>query len=283
MYKLFFAFCLLLLQVNAFGQKTHLFKVTAPNNGPESYILGSFPQTGGSFIDDHPVIKEKLFQSDVTIFLLLSQPGKLREIISQREPSSDLEKNLSKSELKVISRMAGPWQPLLTKVYPLELFHLIRNEYYLTKCGGVKPNEKWEDFDLYLDSLARVNRKEVISLENDSLQIALLKAESPTPDWEKWKEGIKFWLKKYQEKVPDPKYCNLNYRYLNLEIDYEFGRVCTKEQENKERKAGWMPRLTHTLASRKSFVSFPLGLLTGNCGLLEELKRQGYKVEPVAM
>ena len=71
-------------------------------------------------------------------------------------------------------------------------------------------------------------------------------------------------------------------QYMNFEFDYLFDEKCDNANI-LERNNNWMPVLLNVLNKQNAFIAVGLLHLYGECGLIVQLRQNGYKVDPVIL
>lgn len=66
-----------------------------------------------------------------------------------------------------------------------------------------------------------------------------------------------------------------------MQFDYQFTETCNTEL--KSRNENWIPQLEKILPEKNCFIAVGLLHLYGECGLIVQLRKRGYKVEPVEL
>ncbi len=159
----------LLQSVQAVGQNTILWQITKPGSPHVSYLLGTYHQMGNSFIDSLPRIKKELTHADVAVFESIGDPQKVRDLLNQRQPTSDIENTLTKDDMLDLLTISKNWGVDVHKLRPMELYAKLQQEYFKKNCGTVLPTDKWDHFDDYLIDVARSNSIRLSAFETDSI------------------------------------------------------------------------------------------------------------------
>ena len=274
-------FIIILISTNGIAQNTILWQITDTINKKQSFLLGSYHDMGNSFIDSIPEIKENLYRSDFAIFESIDTI-KPSEIVNNRNYNNNIGEKIPKRYSKQLEIITKDWETDYTKLEPHELRVALIREFGKTKCGNVKPTDKWNHFDLYLMHLAKLKKIECFGLESYSQQLELLDKE-PKPSWEKEKENICYWITQISEKKPDKKNCNFSNWYKNFKFPYQFEKECTDNLLIEERNNEWMKQLPELLHENNAFVVVGFMHLIRKCGLIEQLRGQGFIVEPIEL
>lgn len=274
---------LILLTIShlAIGQNTILWKVTDTINNKTSFVIGTFHQFGNSFVDSIPEIKESLYNSEMAIFESIDNIDNTRKMIDRREPSLEIEKRLKKKDLKKLKEIAEDWKVDLYKLKPLEIHWKLRQEFQRVICKTTKPTDQFDHFDNYLIHLAKEKNIELFGLETDSLQLNLIERENNNPDWKKERKNISAWINQMTTNQPNMNNCKLADKYRNLDIDYEFEKECETDILILQRNNDWMKIIPNLLRTKNTFIAVGYFHLRKKCGILEQLKIEGFKIEPI--
>lgn len=274
-------FPLFLLIQGAIGQHTILWKVTDPATKKTSTIVGTFHQFGNSFVDSIPEIKAGLDASELAIFESIGDIKKTQQTINDRDYTSGIEKAFSNKYYQQLQAIAKDWKVNLTKLKPIELRWKLQQQLIETQCQTVKPWDTWDHFDNYLIHLAQQQNIEVFGLETDEEQLELISQEHEHPDWNNERKNIIKTLQKFSGKKINPNQCAFAQQYQQYDLDYELSKPCPQDVLLQQRNAKWMNILPQLLRSKNCFVAVGLFHLYRECGLLEQLKKEGFVVEAI--
>ena len=266
---------------SSFAQSTILWTVTDTTAGKTSYVLGTFHQFGNSFIDSIPAIETSLLNSKLAVFESIDNVEDTRNMINIREASNEIEKELSKKDLMKLKEISKDWRVDLYKLKPLEIRWKLQQEFQKIICKTAKPTDEWDHFDSYLIHLAKENNIETVGLETDSLQLSLIEQENKNPDWGKERKNIRFWIEQLISDQPNMNSCIHADRYRKFDLDYELHEVCKDDILIKQRNEDWMKVIPDLIRNTNCFIAVGYLHLQKRCGLLEQLKAQGFVVEPV--
>ena len=272
-------FILLTISHVAISQNTILWKVTDTINNKTSFIIGTFHQFGNSFIDSIPEIKESLLSSDLAVFESIDK--NTSEMLQRRKPSLEIEKRLKKKDLRKLKVIAKDWKVDLYKLKPWEIIWKLQQEFQKIKCKTTKPTDKFDDFDDYLQHIAEENKIEVLGLETDSLQVSLIEKENKNPRWKKERKNISAWINQMTTDKPNMNICWLANKYRKFDLEYEFEKECEIDILNLQRNNEWMKIIPNLLRKQNIFIAVGFFHLRKKCGILEQLKEQGFKIEPI--
>jgi len=204
-----------------------------------------------------------------------------RKMIESRKPSIEIEKRLKKKDLKKLKEITKDWKVDLYKLKPLEIRWKLQQEFQRIKCKTTKPIDKFDHFDNYLQHLAEEKKIELLGLETDSLQLSLIEKENNNPNWKKEKKKISTWINQMTTDKPNLNNCRLANKYRNFELDYQFEKECESDILILKRNNDWMKVIPNLLSTKNTFISVGYFHLRKKCGILEQLRNKGFKVEPV--
>ena len=105
------------------------------------------------------------------------------------------------------------------------------------------------------------------------------------------KKNISGILKRYRSQEIDESQCLFANQYTSFNLDYKFTTSCNSNlleisasnELVKSRNTSWMKKIPFLLENNNCFIAVGLMHLYYDCGLLEQLKKLGYKVEKVEM
>ncbi|RZK39913.1 MAG: TraB/GumN family protein [Hymenobacter sp.] len=268
----------------ASAQNTILWKISRVGSPSISYVLGTYHQMGNSFIDSLPVIKQKLLDSEIVIFESIDTSFHARELINKRPTSLLIDQVLPAMDIEFIK--SQNWSVDIYKLRPAELLIKLEQEYYKTHCNTVKSSDKWQHTEDYLISIASRNKKTLMALETDSLQLALINQNQDQEvvnksSWRSVKGQIHHWIDKWSKKQSDDKECLFANSYMKLQLDYALDKVCPNDKLVTDRNREWIKILPTIFEKHKAFVAIGLFHLYYQCGMLEQLRQAGFTVEPV--
>ncbi|WP_343634624.1 TraB/GumN family protein [Fluviicola sp.] len=275
------------LLTTSFAQNTILWSIQKPGSPQTSYVLGTFHQTGNSFVDGKPVIKELLLQSDIVIFESVEDKyEKVINVMLQRPDDFSYREFLLKEDLEFLEKFSKYWKVPVSKQKPAELLVKLQQEYVKMNCGGVKPTDTTSHMDDYLLSLARNNNVRTEGLESFADQFeAINSINGEDFTWEKAKDAVHVWVSNFQDDKNQSEICGLTQAYLKLRLDYQFNAKCAENDPILlKRNEKWMPLIKDFIQQNNSLMII-VGLyhLYGECGIISQLRKDGYTVKPVKL
>lgn len=280
--KIFFIHILLLLiGYTCFGQNTILWKVSDTITGKSSFLVGTFHQFGNSFVDSIPELKDALLQSELAIFESIDDIELTRKMINSRTQVNQIEKQLKRKDFQKLKQISKNWNVDLYKLKPIELRWKLQQEFQIIKCRTALPTDKWDHFDNYLTHIAKENGIALYGLETDSLQLSLIEKEYQYPNWKKEKKNISFWIEKLTDEELAKGDCSFTNKYREFDLDYEFTKDCPSDILIKQRNEDWMKIIPDLVKNNNCFIAVGYLHLKNKCGLIEQLRVNGFSIEPI--
>ncbi len=267
--------------VNA--QPTILWRVSRPESPDTSYLLGTFHQSGNSFIDSLPAVVQALNGCGLAVFESIDDGEALIRSLKARPDDASCKKHLGQEELDLLRSLSAGWKVPVEKVTPMELLTKLRQEYVKMHCGTIRPGDKWDHMDRYLIHLATARGMALHGLENDSLQTEVINAGAQGAGWEQLTGHIDEAIVDLAKGRRSHRKCAPARDYLCLSLNYQLDVECGLGGMLKGRNETWMSSLPGLLEQQNCFVAVGLLHLYGRCGLIAQLKALGYVVEPVPM
>lgn len=270
-----------------FAQNTILWSVQKPGSEKTSYLLGSFHQMGNSFVDEKPLIKELLLKSDLAIFESIEDKyEKIISIMLERTEDFSYREILNKEDVDFLDQYTTDWKVPISKQKPMELLVKLQQEYVKMSCGTVKPGDTTTHMDDYLLSVAQKNGVQIQGLESFADQFGAINSINGDDfTWEKAKDAIHQWVVNFQDNTNQKKICALAQSYMKMKLDYQFKAKCAENDEVLlKRNEKWMPLIKEWIQQNNS-VMITVGLyhLYGECGIISQLRKDGYIVNPVKL
>jgi len=279
-YVLTILMCLIIWQL-ALSQKTILWKITNETETKTSFIVGTFHQFGNSFVDSIPQIKEVLISAEIAVFESVDKVEATRKMMNERMASYKIEKKFKKNDLKALKEVTKDWKVDLYKLKPIEIRWKLEQELQRIKCQTAKPTDDFDHFDNYLIHLAEQNDIELLGLETDSFQLSMIEQENDFPKWKKERKLINKLVNQISSNDLDGFDCRFANKYRQFDLDYAFEEACETTLLNSQRNDDWMQILPDLLRTKNAFVAVGYLHLKRQCGILEQLKKEGFKIEAV--
>lgn len=281
MKHLFSILIFLIVSQLAVSQNTILWKVTDDISNKTSFLVGTYHQFGNSFVDSIPEIRASLLKSELAVFESIDAIESTRNLINSRQASLQVEKKLKRKDFKKLKAIAKDWKVDLYKLKPLEIRWKLQQEFQKVKCKTIKPTDKFDHFDNYLKAIAEENNIALLGLETDSLQLELIALEYKNPNWKQEKKNIGFWVDQLTSNNPNMEPCKFADKYRAFDLDYDFDNACETDVIIFKRNNKWMETIPNLLRVKNTFIAVGYAHLVKKCGLIEQLRAQGFKVEQV--
>lgn len=265
------------------AQKTILWKVEKEGTGKVSYLLGTMHQVGNSFIDERPKIKELLLQSKIAVFESVEdKKTTIIDVMNKRSEDFSYRNILDKKDVQFLETAASGWTVPISKLSPAELAVKLEQQYVLDVCETAKPTDSWKHLDDYLLSLAKNGGIKTEGLETNSDQFNAINSQRDF-NWENAKEAVSARIANLREKKNRNQICRISKTYLgDMNFDYQFGVKCAGNDAMViNRNRTWLPKINAVLENGNAFIAVGLIHLFGDCGLISELRKQGYTVTVV--
>ena len=269
------------------GQKTIIWSIKKPNSDNISYLLGTMHQMGNSFIDGKPFIKEQLIKSDLAIFEAIgSKSEEVLNVLLTRPDDFTYREQLFQEDVEYLEQNTSDWKVPISKIKPGELIGKLQQENILKFCGTVKPNDKFKHMDDYLQELAKNKHVQIYGLESYSEQItAINRPAEEELNWLKVKESVHRYIEnaKNADKNRINQICGTIQDYMLQKLEYELSEKCF-ENDNllSDRNKKWIPKIINSLEKHNNvFIAVGFFHLVRECGIVAQLRKNGYKVKPI--
>ncbi|WP_460672760.1 TraB/GumN family protein [Larkinella ripae] len=279
------SFLLLLVSIPAFSQSL-LWKVSGNGLKQPSYLFGTYHILRDSYLNQHPNIKTAYEAAEgVVVETEIDSSAMLSMMMRGMMLDNSLTKLLSEPDYKLVAEefkratgfdlgMFNQMKPIITATM-LGLSYAQKESDTLSSFTGMP-------IDLYFASDGRKRQKKVNSLETMEEQISFLYDHDPV---EKQAQQLVEMVKGKADMHELGKSVTQLYLKqdlqgmwkLNEKYGSSFGDMSYLIDE---RNHNWMKRLPGLMAVRPTFVAVGALHLPGPNGLIELLKKEGYKVEP---
>lgn len=280
MRKILFAL-LLIFPVILTAQNTILWKVTEKSSNHVSYLLGTEHLLSRDYVDSLSIIGESLKSCEMVITEVNKDSTRTQAYYNKRESSYKLKEVVSEKEMEIINlalsfSAAKDW----SKFTPGELFAKVSG-YTEGYEMGVKPGQI--RIDDYIQILAKDFKKQSLYFESDSSQLEILKKATDVIDWKYFKKNIGKWLEMYNKPVADITTTRLYKQFYQFDLNYAFDGKCSGDILLEKRNDEWIKQMLVYFKEKNCFIAVGLSHLGKQCGLIQQLRRAGYTVEPVTM
>ena len=287
------------LTISAQNQKEYtgalLWKISGNGLTQPSYILGTHHLAHISFVDSIPGLKDAMSSTQQTVGeLLMSEQVEMQTKLQQAAmmPTGETYKTLLSAD-EYTTLDAGLKELFTVGLDQFSQFKpgMISMLYTITLYTKNYPEFNpmaHEAIDAYVQRIAKENGKNSLGLETVEDQIYALFDAEPLKDQAKslaCAVGNKDWAIKGLNKL------NECYKAKDLSGMYNLAfndsdDPCKMSQTyqsaiNKDRNNKWLEKLPLIMKDKSSLIAVGALHLTGEEGLLYQLAKKGYKVEPV--
>ena len=268
-----------------------LWKISGQDLDKPSYILGTFHLKPAEFLDSIPEARTALLSAEQVVGeLSLSDMGSLQLQMQQTMmmPSDTTYQMLfSEEDYQFVSEQLsasigiGLDQLRVLKPAGINMTHVVIM--YQKLLPAVNPANT---IDIAVQNIAMENDKPILGLETVDKQIYALFGAS----LKRQAELLLCNLKNKEYEISTIKSVIEYYNRFDLgklyEISMSDDNPCLSSQEeinrlNKDRNDSWMKILPDLMKDKSSFIAVGALHLAGEEGLLNQLEKLGYKVEPV--
>jgi uncharacterized protein YbaP (TraB family) len=274
----------------SFGQKTYLWKVSSKNGDKISYLFGTYHAIGDMFFKKYPVLKKALLSCDQVVTETEIKRDSVLSLFKDRVSTDDLQKTLDEKKYQQVKEIFKDFSVDLGKLTPAEIVGGLQNRFDMLNCDVLMSRGTYF-LDQYVQVLADSNNKSNYYLETLAEQADYKeKADGPKMTWAMAKIYITMLLKQYTKyqrsgKSTCPEIAD---EYVNFKIDYQLDKSCSRVNERSQklltgRNVKWMEVLPGLIEEKNVFIAVGLNHLNYECGLIAQLRKLGYTVEPVEM
>lgn len=279
-------FLTIVLSTCANAQKTIFWEVKDTVNNKTSYLLGTMHVIGASFIDTFAPVQAALKNSNIAIFEKIDEGENFRSTVETREKSDSLRIILTKKEYNYLKSLDTKWtDDYLAKHEVVEIKYRLLFKASIKVCGAYNKNDSTILLDDHLERKARSNNIELMGLETTAEQMEAIALDQKVTkrSWASERNGIRGLL----EIMKDGKYhrilCGAEKEYMNFEMPYDFDEGCSDEALIQSRNKKWLPKLVSQLSSKNCFVAVGFLHLKNDCGLITELRKEGFIITPIML
>jgi uncharacterized protein YbaP (TraB family) len=282
-----FIFVLLLLTLHAQGQL--LWKISGNGLKKSSYLFGTHHLIDKDKIPQFDSILAVCAQADAVVGEMdLKEPGIQKKMMQGSVMKGKKMKDLvSPADFQMLDTefksVMGVGMSLLGSFKPMVLMSLHQLTLYL-KLSGLKKQPVAVD-ELF-QKQARAGSKAVIGLETIDYQINVL-FNSMT--LERQAEVLLYEVRQKDQLMKDLSQLNEAYVTGNLEkmkeLDVDDESMTPEERKTlvDNRNQNWLKKLPELFNKQSCFVAVGCLHLVGDNGLINQLRLQGYTVEPVRL
>jgi hypothetical protein len=268
-----------------------LWKVTGPGMAQPSYLFGTYHLMSGSYLNDHKLLKKLIKKSKLVVGELVQQEG-LQALMMQHAMlggDTTLQSLLTPAQYDSVDAfyrqvMGGGSVSAFNKFRPAMVSQTISVQILVQETGRSLADLA-NSLDMSIQTLAREKGIETRGLETPADQIhALFYSSTNERQAQKILELV--------DEVPklrsvarrlDSCYMAQNLECLQqllLESDLD-------ETESRallvERNNAWVPKLVEWFRQQPTFVAVGALHLSGDTGLVRQLRARGYTVQPIRL
>ncbi len=259
---------------------TVLYKVIHPEFKKTSYLFGTHHAFGKPFFDGLKIARDALTASDVLIKENLNIPGHLAiDIINKRTKATNWKKYLDKDEYHFILNLFSSSDLTFNKMTPAELYAFLSRHHKEEICIGKDSTATYFSLDDYIASVAREHQMDVIGLETTKEQLDLINGDVKGMPRKVHKKRLSRMITRIKSKSLD--LCAEIDWYRHMNFDFKLNQPCQNTLVLTDRNQRWMIDLLDHFKSKNCFVVVGLSHLMFECGLINQLTRLGYNIEPI--
>ncbi|HEY3876532.1 MAG TPA: TraB/GumN family protein [Candidatus Kapabacteria bacterium] len=260
------------------------YRITKAGSADTSYLFGTLHLLEASYVDTMPRVMHALGGADMVVGELEMDSVAHGFTIQSLMAQTPLDSVLTPSQFELVTKAVEKYSPvpimMLNLAEPVVVYTIVMEGMY--EQAHPENHKTGVPMDLYFQQYAKNHGKRVMGLEEASDQAQALDS---IPQDEQ--------VLSLMELVRDPKGAvkELNkmlaeYRAGKIsEIldDPEFGSLSPDDMKSllTVRNQKWLAELPKILDSHRAFIAVGAGHLAGKVGLVEGLKKLGYKVEAV--
>lgn len=286
----FIVFFVLVLSCHiVLGQDTYLWKVSSKENNRVSYLFGTYHHLGESYFRKYPILEKSLLSCDQVVTETEIKRDSVMKVFANRV-SIDLAGKIGTENYAQVKDILSNSTVDLGMLTPEELVGILQRKFETLNCEAFVATDQYK-LDQYIQVVAQQNGKPNHYLETVDQQIGYLEKSAGTKmTWDNAKKYTGIILKQYEKyknsgKSTCPSLVDL---YLNHGIDYKFSKSCSSLNDKQQqlvviRNEKWLIELSNLMRQSSLFVAVGAEHLNYECGLIMQLKKLGYNVEPVKM
>lgn len=268
------------------------YKVSGNGLEKPSYIFGTHHLAPHSVVDSIPSVKFALSEVDQVVGEIDMTKGQMA-IAAALQPfmmapaDSTLRDLIAPGDFDRISKVFSQYAPApgitleaMSMMRPMVASSIVSIGIISKSMPGYNPNEQ---LDMFFQTEAKNNNKNVIGLETPEMQGKLLYTTTPLT---KQASDLVELLDNPAKIVESGN--RLNQAYLTQNLD-EMTELSEKDDSDPKfmealldkRNADWLTKLPEIMRTGSSFIAVGALHLPGESGLVEGLRKKGYSVEAV--
>jgi uncharacterized protein YbaP (TraB family) len=274
--------------------KTLLWKVSKNGSENISYLFGTFHQVNPDFFDSLSIANLHLKNSEILFVETYSDPNTDTTKDEQNKDATLFEAwNKEKWKSKLNSRQFvifekfanSKWvDEYVYQLHPAQLMFLLQYMYIQGVCDTLN-RRSYDPMDTRITQIGLAHNLTVIGLDQNQAQDIKISTEKDKSLSLKntLKQDIIYIDYILKENTDNPT-ANTVRDYRNKNLDYSLNKsIKGNSYLLNERNNKWMAQLTESFRTKKCFVAVGFRHLCYKTGLIQQLRREGYKVEPVAL
>lgn len=259
---------------------TVLFEVRSDEIDNVSYLFGTHHAFGNTFFDSLQNAHQALLSSQTLIKENLDVPGHLAEdIINRRTATTDWSRYLYKRDIPSVDSIFSKSEVDLNKVTPTELHVILRRYYNERICQAKALRDSVLTLDDYIGALGRKQGLQLIGLETIEEQLALIAKDVEGMPRKVHKKRLKELIERIRQQ--DQNACAQADWYKRMEFDLQLDQPCQNTLMLTQRNDKWMLEIDRQLQAGNCFIAVGFSHLMFECGLINQLRQQGYTVKPI--
>jgi len=282
-----------------------LYKISGNGLQKESYILGTVHVIKASFVDSIPGVNRVLNEVEQVYGELdmrhVSNQDTLLAVAQMMmlPPDSVATKIMTEEEFATLCRVVNenynidlknPQYAVLLQFYPLmvmvtipQLSEMMKLQKAMAEGTAVETPE--QVMDIHVQQKAIGLSKPVFGLETYSFQIKLLTTLFEMPLHEQYLKMIESFEKKSESEMEIKRivdaYKTFNLENLSVYLKASDGFENMTNRVFDSRNEDWAKKMPAIMSEKSTLFAVGAGHLVGDKGILQLLKKQGYKVKAV--
>ncbi len=261
---------------------TVLFEVRTPGSEQVSYLFGTHHSFGKTFFDSLHIANEKLRSSEVMIKESMEIPGEQPEdIINRRKKTTKWPRYLEREDQEYVEAIFSNSQVDLSRLTPTELHVVLARVYRYRVCKAREASDPSNSLDDYISTIAVENGLRLMGLETPEEQLEIIDKDIKGMPRKVHKKRLSRLIDRMQSE--DDSHCGEIEQYIAMDYDYQLDRACQNALMLTDRNARWMPIILEQINKNSCFIAVGLSHLMFECGLISQLRDQGYSVTPLAV
>lgn len=273
--------------------KTLLWKVTQKGNSHVSYLFGTFHQVNPDFFDSLSIANDCLKKSKI-LFVESYIPEKKTDSVETTSKNDSVKfeiwdkerwkSNLTNKQFDAFEKFAkSEWvDENVYGVDPVQLMFILQYMYYQGVCDTLN-RTSYESMDTRITNIGIANKLRVIGLDEN--QLKEIKISSEKDKALSLKNTIiadATYVSYLLEKSTDNPIAKFLFDYRNKNLNYSLNKkMKLLNSLLNERNNKWMKKILNQFDTNSCFVAVGIRHLFYKDGLIQQLRKQGYKVEPV--